>query len=129
MARLQVNQVFKILTPEKVVPRDNCDGKPWDKKTHAVDSYGKGEDELDLAEALWLVKATEMSGGGTGHGPHDVYPDGWGVRAARVTADGDETGETIFFRQSGCFNNMLEEDEVEVVGVSKGSRHNLALMS
>ena len=25
----------------------------------------------------WVVIWTDMSGGGTGHGPHDIYPDGY----------------------------------------------------
>lgn len=95
-----------------------------------MDSYRNGESFfVGMAKALWVVTGTEMSGGGTGHGPHDVYPDGHGVKAVRVNEDGEATGETIFFRQSGSFNNMLEEGEVQVVGTVTGRRYNLALMA
>jgi hypothetical protein len=66
--------------------------------------------------AKFVVEWTGMDGGGTGHGPHDVYPDGWHVKARRLADDGsyDPRGEVIEFYQSGCFNCMVEE--VSVVG-------------
>lgn len=127
MALLQVGQVFKILAPQKVVPKPTY-GEPAVGNQFVVDSY-RNDDVHHLAEALWVVTGAAMGGGGTGHGPHDVYPDGWGVEAVRVTPDGEPTGETIFFRESGCFNNMLEETEVAVVGTVMGTHYNLALMA
>ena len=65
----------------------------------------------------WVVERTAMTGGGTGHGPHDIYPDGWHVTARRLTATGayDPTGVTTKFYQSGCFTNMVMPHEVVVV--------------
>lgn len=62
-------------------------------------------------DAEFVVTSAGMSGGGTGHGPHDVYPDGWGVRAKRLRPDGsyDPDGEQVFFYQSGCFTNVLDD--------------------
>jgi len=129
MPLLQTGQVFKILAPQKVIPKPTYGNDRVDNKALTVDSYANGESFfVELAKALWVVTGTEMSGGGTRHSPYDVYPDGHGVNAVRVEDDGEPTGQSIFFRQSGCFNNMLEEGEVEVVGTVKGTRYNLALM-
>jgi len=106
---LQVGQVFKILKPHLVRRRD---GKL------NVETHRSSNDVENIADTLWVVASTEMSGGGTGHGPHDVYPDGWGVRATQVDGEGVPTGETLFFRQSGCFTNELLPEDVEVVGVA-----------
>lgn len=72
-------------------------------------------------QGKWVVEETAMTGGGTGHGPHDVYPDGWHVSARRLTTLGyyDPTGMTTHFYQSGCFTNMIRPDEVTVVGKMK----------
>jgi hypothetical protein len=55
----------------------------------------------------YVVVETAMTGGGTGHGRYDIYPDGHCVYAKKLT-DGkyDESGKTISFFQTGCFNNM-----------------------
>ena len=64
--------------------------------------------------ARFVVEATEMTGGGTGHGPGDVYPDGWHVTARRLRDDGayDPDGEVIRFYQTGCFNCMVEAPSI-----------------
>jgi hypothetical protein len=67
-------------------------------------------------DTLFVVTGTEMSGGGTGHGPGDVYPDGHGVTAQRITTEGWSVGKKVFFRQSGCFTNLLLREHVELVG-------------
>jgi hypothetical protein len=65
---------------------------------------------------LFVVTGTEMSGGGTGHGPGDIYPDGHGVTAQRITTEGWAMGDKVFFRQSGSFTNMILPEFIEVVG-------------
>lgn len=64
----------------------------------------------------WVVTRTEMSGGGTGHGPGDVFPDGWCVDLFNPA-----TEETRYFYQSGSFRSwaMLREDEYTIVGKAK----------
>lgn len=56
----------------------------------------------------YVVEDTRHAGGGTGHGPHDVYPDGWEITARRLKDDGsyDPDGEVVRFYQSGSFNCM-----------------------
>lgn len=114
MSLLQKNDVFVILTPERVV----IDSYNSLNRLNVAASYAAvaKTDDCEVGDSLWVVIKTEMSGGGTGHGPHDVYPDGWGVTAAEITEDGSPTGRRIFFRQSGCFTNELLPDAVKIVG-------------
>ncbi len=67
-------------------------------------------------EALYVVEHAEISGGGTGHGPHDVFPDGWLVQARKLNPDTtyNPKEELIEFYQSGCFTDLIKT--VEVVG-------------
>jgi hypothetical protein len=57
---------------------------------------------LDYLVGEYVVYKTMMDGGGTGHGPGDVYPDGYHVFAERIN-----TGEKIDFYQSGSFTCVL----------------------
>jgi hypothetical protein len=54
----------------------------------------------------YLVVKTEMNGGGTGHGPHDVFPDGHCVDAIKLGTGRsfDPNGLRIQFYQTGSFN-------------------------
>jgi hypothetical protein len=65
----------------------------------------------DMRKQVFVVTSTEMSGGGTGMGPHDVFPDGWGVHAV---AESDPSFE-VFFRQSGCFCNIIPPEMLHEV--------------
>ena len=58
----------------------------------------------------YVVIETNFGGGGTGMGPHDVYPDGWKVIARKLKRDGtyNPEGRIISFYQSGCFTAMNE---------------------
>lgn len=78
-----------------------------------------GAHDVSRAKAKFVVEAANMQGGGsTGHGPGDVYPDGWHVRARRLDNNGtyDPNGEVIQFYMSGCFTCMVEPKDVQVVG-------------
>lgn len=59
--------------------------------------------------ANFVVVRTAMTGGGTGHGPGDIYPDGYEVTVKRLVGDGtyDPNGEELVFFQTGCFNCMI----------------------
>jgi hypothetical protein len=67
---------------------------------------------LDTSEYIgeYVVVNTALTGGGTGMGPHDIYPDGWHVTAKKLkNGEYDNDGLTIEFYQSGCFNAMLPD--------------------
>lgn len=59
----------------------------------------------------FVVVKTQMTGGGTGHGPHDVYPDGHEVTIRQLKKDGtyDDKGQEYRFYQSGAFNCMITD--------------------
>lgn len=61
-----------------------------------------------LGDGEWRVTATAMTGGGTGHGPHDIYPDGHQLTLMR-DRDGeiDWSEEPKEFYQSGCFDDSV----------------------
>ena len=65
----------------------------------------------------FLVVKTSLEGGGTGMGPHDVYPDGHHVICKRLNVDGtyNEDGEEISFYQSGSFTAMITKDEIQSI--------------
>lgn len=60
-------------------------------------------------DTVWTVVDTDFTGGGTGMGVHDVYPDGH-----FVTAKGNG-GVTLTFYQSGCFNGLVPPHGVELL--------------
>jgi hypothetical protein len=64
--------------------------------------------KYDTSELIgeYVVIKTEHTGGGTGMGPHDVYPDGHLVHARPVQKRTKQ--KPISFYQSGCFNAMNE---------------------
>lgn len=86
----------------------------WSRQCSETFDLRANEPALGTCE--WVVLHTEMSGGGTGHGPHDVYPDGHRVKARRLRPDGtyDPDGQEIGFYQSGCFIGMVEPDKVTI---------------
>lgn len=78
-----------------------------------------------------LVVKTKLTGGGTGHGPHDIYPDGhcvWYVQLSQDEVDAMKDGELLIenegdhgelhsaeFFQSGCFNGLIEPKDVTLI--------------
>ena len=73
-----------------------------------------------IGNGTFIVVKTAYTGGGTGHGPHDVYPDGHqikllpvkvrrGVKSGAIKkVDINNDAKPIEFYQSGCFTNMIE---------------------
>lgn len=115
-----------ILTQEKQL-HDIRSFDP-DKVRIARDGYYTGsktlaerveEAGLRLVDKKFVVTYTAMGGGGTGHGPHDVYPDGWNVTAQTLKDDGnyDPDGLKVQFYQSGCFRCMITD--VDPIGKMK----------
>ena len=72
--------------------------------------------DLSYLKGRYVVEHARSQGGGTGHGSHDIYPDGWHIRARKLNEDGsyNPTGVEIEFYQSGAFT-VVNED-VPVVG-------------
>ena len=57
-----------------------------------------------LGGDMWVVMATAMTGGGTGHGPWDVYPDGHQLTLRPIVGgEIDWSAPEKKFYQSGCF--------------------------
>ena len=54
-------------------------------------------------EGKYIVVKTNMEGGGSGHGPNDIYPDGHRVYCVKAS---DESVKINFY-QSGCFTSMI----------------------
>ena len=103
---LQEGDLIEIVEGMKVyafVPEhfvyDNCKGS-WKLTHHDV----VVKDNFAYLEGTYVVIKTAIDGGGTGHGPGDVYPDGHHV-FCKKTIDGEE----IDFYQSGCFTAMIED--------------------
>lgn len=84
-------------------------------KTRRVDL---GAYDKSRGGAKFVVENAALEGGGTGHGPFDVYPDGWHVTARRLKKDGtyDPSGECITFYMTGSFTIMVDSKDLRIVG-------------
>ncbi len=96
--RLMVNDVFEM----KMGDRFYHNGREVEINQSLSDFIGE-----------YVVYSAKMSGGGTGHGPHDVFPDGYHVVAVKLdlTDQYNTDGLKIHFYQSGCFT-IINEDIV-----------------
>lgn len=81
----------------------------WERKR--ADPINLSPTDADLDQHLFEVLETRMCGGGTGHGPHDVYPDGHQVVARELEAK----KRLVRFYQSGCFIGMCPPENIELV--------------
>ena len=115
---LREGDVFEIERGDRVYV--DLPGHLWPKNySRAVDDMvadwrvGRCEvtvgDELrggpsDFLLGKYVVTGTSLSGGGTGMGPHDVYPDGHHVKAQHVV----HSNLKIEFYQSGSFTCKLQ---------------------
>ena len=81
----------------------------YSNKRRVFDQTAKGAvvigGELAYLAGRYVVYKTSHDGGGTGHGPHDVYPDGHHVFAERL----DDPSVKVDFYQSGSFTAMLPD--------------------
>ncbi|HSH41295.1 MAG TPA: hypothetical protein VK973_04135, partial [Arenicellales bacterium] len=71
------------------------------------------EGDLAYLAGRYVVYKITQEGGGTGHGPNDVYPDGHHVFCERL----DNNSIKVDFYQSGSFTAMIEE--IQPVGRAK----------
>jgi hypothetical protein len=60
----------------------------------------------DKDAGRYVAYKTTYDGGGTGHGMHDIYPDGHHVWCEELDA---VKPRRFNFYQSGCFRNMLPD--------------------
>jgi hypothetical protein len=72
--------------------------------THTDVEIGGERDQTNLAGRYIVIK-TNHEGGGTGMGPHDVYPDGHHVFCQKV----DDPTVRVDFYQTGSFTAMIPE--------------------
>ena len=63
--------------------------------------------ELAYLAGRYVVYKTELDGGGTGMGLHDVYPNGHHVYCERL----DDQSVKVDFYQSGSFTAMIKHIE------------------
>lgn len=70
-------------------------------------------DDFAYFAGKYVVIKTSTEGGGTGHGNHDVYPNGHKVWCVKV----DDKKVMIDFFQSGCFTAMIKD--IKPVGKAK----------
>lgn len=97
----------QALVPKTLV-FDNRPGD-WSLVRHVISV----ERPFDYLVGRYVVESAEMAGGGTGHGPGDVFPDGWRVRARSLDNDNE-----IEFYQSGCFTHTISL-ELEIIGKAR----------
>lgn len=62
--------------------------------------------DFEYLQGRYIVIKTGVTGGGTGHGANDVYPDGY-----KVTCKREDEEYTVSFYQSGCFTAMIKNIE------------------
>lgn len=98
--------------PEKFVFENTPKSKKLTQTEVTIGEDRKGFNTDYLAGRYGVVKTT-MEGGGTGMGPHDVFPDGHHVTCRKMLRNG-KFGESVSFFQTGCFTAMIEE--IEPVG-------------
>lgn len=79
----------------------------WERKRNEAADFSV-EDPGSLAHEFFTVVKVALTGGGTGHGPGDVFPDGHFV-TARGTS-----GRTVCFYQTGCFAGLVAPEDVEL---------------
>lgn len=120
-SKLKVGDVFELkpgmaiyaYIPEKFVYRN----RPGSEDLVMTNILQVGNKVLDVSNkeifdtsiflGNYVVETADLAGGGTGHGPHDVYPDGWYISARKLkNGKYDPKGMVVLFYQSGCFTAM-----------------------
>lgn len=114
---LQPGDVF-MLTQEHVVRAEVPEHFLYENRKGVFDKLSYGTVELkdpnfEYLRGKYIVTYAGLSGGGTGHGPHDVYPDGWCINAQKA----DNPNIKISFYQSGCFN--CKNEGIKAIGRAK----------
>ena len=130
---LKVGDVVDLPVGFKVYATVTYDYEKWEDVNSdtrkKVKHTGTTQDVVELGKGLWVnyahhdnprttaksgeyvVVRASMEGGGTGMGPHDVYPDGHHVTLRKLHQGGsyDPSGEKVDFFQGGCFTAQHDE--------------------
>lgn len=78
--------------------------------THSAVTIGG---EFDYLAGEYVVIKTAMTGGGTGHGPNDVFTDGHRVWCQKTS----DSNVNVDFYQTGCFTAMIRD--IKPIGQAK----------
>lgn len=98
------------MVPEREV-FDNC------KKSKKMTHYEAPIKKFKNLVGEYFVYKTAYEGGGTGHGPYDVYPDGHHVYCRKV----ENKSVEVDFYQTGSFTCMIEKGTIKPIGKMKCS--------
>lgn len=81
----------------------------FDQVAESAVTIGSVRKGLDTSQFVgrYVVTGTSQEGGGTGMGPHDVYPDGHRVRC--VSVEPGKEGLRLNFYQTGAFTAMIPD--------------------
>jgi hypothetical protein len=90
-----------------VMKTDSAPGG-WTREVQEVIDLAIHDNQI--ANSDFLVLSVQETGGGTGHGYHDVYPTGHYVTAKEVNGD-----RMVTFYQTGCFIGMLAPKDITLV--------------
>jgi len=88
----------------------------WENSSGEIRNVGQIQRGLDTNVFVgeYIVEGTSSCGGGTGHGAHDVYPNGHKVTAKRIVerfGKKEVSDFEISFYQSGSFTCMNPDIE------------------
>lgn len=104
---LEEGDVIELTTAHTVygmIPKHfaygNCRGD-FSLTRHEIRLY---DQDFDYLRGKYIVVKITSDGGGTGMGPHDVFPDGYHVWCESI----DGTHKVDFY-QTGCFTAMIED--------------------
>jgi hypothetical protein len=79
-----------------------------------------------LGRDRWVVVATVMTGGGTGHGPHDIYPDGHRLTLRRLLPGTDNidwaTPEEEFYQSGSFVEKVMLNDPIALYNLEKRTK-------
>lgn len=77
-------------------------------KTEVTIGKNKNGLNTDFFKGRYVVTGTSVDGGGEGHGPGDVYPDGHHVKASKFVEKIDSPINVEFY-ETGYFTAMIKD--------------------
>ena len=89
-----------------------------DPKVGDVLIFDNNRDTLLDLDGFFVVEDIWFGGGGTGHGPHDIYPHGLHVYTRQLDKESglyDPDGREFVFTVSGSFGSFIDPKYITVV--------------